>query len=66
VTIVDFITEAEKREELIWKCGCGNCAFILYHDHRIECSDCGKFQTGIDMSMTVRKWTRKSNDTPED
>lgn len=58
--IINFQEEAEKREPLIWRCNCGNCAFMLYEDGKVECSECNTFHHEIVEHYTVvRKWTRK-------
>lgn len=60
MTVIDFQKEVEKIEPMIWKCNCGNCAFLLYINGMIECSDCGTCQNGLtEHYQVVRKWTRK-------
>lgn len=61
--ILNFNEEAEKKEPLIWRCDCGNCAFMIYENGDLECTDCGALQNGVtEHYMTIRKWTRKSEE----
>lgn len=64
--IIDFNKKAAEKEPLIWQCNCGNCAFLIYENGDIECSDCDSIQNGIDVYQVVRKWTRKGKSKSED
>ena len=65
--IISFTDRAkEVADEIIWKCDCGNCAFILHVSQAIECSKCGVIQSGSEMETTLRNWTRKVREGEDD
>jgi len=53
--------ETQDPDDLVWKCDCGNCAFLIYASGAVECSDCGIFHDMYDASVqaTLRQWVKK-------
>lgn len=46
-------------EPHIWRCDCGNCAFVLYENGGVECSECGEMQVGDVVYTIPRRCTRR-------
>ncbi len=57
--IIELRKKAEEKDGMIWRCGCGDCAFIIYDNGAIECVDCNAFQRHETLTPIARRWSVK-------
>jgi len=55
----DFMISSHSKNDLVFTCPCGNCAFVIGLDAVVSCSKCDKEHSGDRLDTAVRQLLEK-------